>query len=141
MGVKPGSGKVDQCTVIEERQTALSSGSVGTLTCGTQGLAFWMDDGLSCRWPYHEMVSVRVAPGGIADDSGARAGEGTPFLISRSVLQLARGAKKFTGRVRRYSLITLAMRECSLTLQTASVTLEQVEAALAPALGRRQPLG
>jgi hypothetical protein len=132
----PDCAKVDACTVVSPIHLVLPNGASGTLTCGTEGVAFWTDDGLSFRWPYEQVVSITVGPGGTTRTggvSGLRSGGLGPNLVLGPVLTGL--LNTVTTKAVVYSLISLVMRDSSVMFRTA-VPQHMLELDLAPALKR-----
>jgi len=130
----PGCGKVDACTVVTVRHLALRDGAAGTLTCGTNGLAFWTEDALSCRWPYEQIVSLIIVAGGAVEEADGPAAGG--FSLDAIPAQLARLVNKLRGYSARYSFVDVVMQDSSVTFRTSSAPAPDLEQELAPALRR-----
>ena len=133
----PDCAKVEACTVVKSIHLQLRNGESGTITCGTEGIAFWTDDGLSCRWPYEQVVSITIGPGGAErtgdDFSGRLFGPGGDGVVGP---YFAAFLKKVTTRTVVHSRISLVMRDSSAMFSTASVPQQKLELDLAPALRR-----
>lgn len=46
----PDCGRVAGCTVVGGHNLKFNPGTHGVLTCGTDGIAFWLDEGLGLSW-------------------------------------------------------------------------------------------
>jgi hypothetical protein len=103
----------------------------GVLTSGTEGLAFWTDEGLSFRWPYDNVVSVNIGSSGEtrAADSFSATGIGLGAAVGP---HLAGFLNKLTTRTVAYSLIDLVMRDGSVLFRTSSVPQQRLELDLLP---------
>jgi hypothetical protein len=130
----PECGKVDACTVARSIGLLLREGASGTLTYGTEGVAFWTDDGLSLRWPYEQVVSIAFGSGATQTGGGF---SGTGFGLGAVVgPQFAGFLNKVTTQMVAHSLIHLVMQDSSVMFRTASVPQQRLELDLAPALKR-----
>jgi len=132
----PDCAKVAACTAVSPIHLLLPNGASGTLTCGTEGIAFWTDDGLSFRWPYKQVVSITIGPGGNKRTdgvSGLRPGGLGPNLVLGPLLTSF--LNTVTTKTIVYSLISLVMRDSSVMFR-AAVPQHILELELAPALKR-----
>ena len=130
----PECGKVDACTVARSIGLLLREGASGTLTYGTEGVAFWTDDGLSLRWPYEQVVSIAFGSGATQTGGGF---SGTGFGLGAVIgPQFAGFLNKVTTQMVAHSLIHLVMQDSSVMFRTASVPQQRLELDLAPALKR-----
>ena len=112
----------------------LREGASGTLTYGTEGVAFWTDDGLSLRWPYERVVSIAFGSGATQTGGGF---SGTGFGLGAVIgPQFAGFLNKVTTQMVAHSLIHLVMQDSSVMFRTASVPQQKLELDLAPALRR-----
>jgi hypothetical protein len=130
----PDCAKVEACTVVRSIRLLLRNNASGTLTCGTEGMAFWTDDGLSFRWPYEQVVSISIGSGatranggfaGISFGFGAVFGEQFEGFLNRMTTQTAA-----------HSLINLVMQDSSVMFRTLSGSQQKLGLDLAPALRR-----
>jgi hypothetical protein len=135
----PECGKVDACTVVRSIGLLLREGASGTLTFGTEGLAFWTDDGLSLRWPYEQVASIGFGSGATQTGGGF---SGTGFGLGAVVgPQFAGFLNKVTTQMVAHSLIHVVMQESSVMFRTVSVSQQRLELDLAPALRRLRGRG
>lgn len=117
--------------MVSSVRSVLRNGASGTLTCGTEGIAFWTDDGLSFRWTYEQVVSITIGPGGTTETGG-----GIPEKFFGPLgLGYSRFLNKVTTRTVVHSLISLVMRDGSVRFR-AAVPQQKLELDLAPALER-----
>ncbi len=133
----PDCAKVEACTVVRSVGLLLRRGASGTLTFGTEGIAFWTDDGLACRWPYEQVASVTIGSGGATRTVGE-----FPATLFGPDRDRAVGASfagfldRLTAKPVAYSLINLVVRDGSVMFRTASVPQAKLGTDLAPALRR-----
>jgi hypothetical protein len=133
----PGCAKVEACNVVRSVGLLLRVAASGTLTCGTEGIAFWTDDGLSFRWPYEQVVSITLGSG--ATQTGGGFG-GSGFGLGTVIgLHFGEFLNKVTTQMVAHALISVVMRESSVMFRTASVSQQKLELDLAPALRRVAP--
>ncbi len=135
----PECAKVEDCTVVRSVRLLLRNGASGTLTCGTEGIAFWTDDDLSFRWPYEQVESIDIGSGATQTGAKQTGGgfAGTGFGLGTVVApHFADFLNKVTTQTVAHSLINLVMRESSVMFQTASVSQEKLERDLASVLRR-----
>ena len=130
----PDCGKVEDCTVVRSMGLLLRDGASGTLTYGTEGVAFWTDDGLSFRWPYEQVVSINFGSGA-THTGGGFSGTG-PGLGAVVGPHFAGFLNKVTTQTVAHCLIHLVMQGTSVMFRTASVPQQKLELALAPVLRR-----
>jgi hypothetical protein len=130
----PECGKVEACTVVRSIGLLLRAGASGALTYGSEGVAFWTDDGLSLRWPYEQLVSINFGSGATQTGGGfGTSGRGLGGVVGP---QLAEFLNKVTTQTVAHSLIHLVMQGTSVLLRTASVPQQKLELDLAPVLRR-----
>jgi hypothetical protein len=130
----PECGKVDACTVVRSIGLLLREGASGALTYGTEGVAFWTDDGLSFRWRYEQLVSIGFGSGATQTGGGfATSGRGLGGVVGP---QLAEFLNKVTTQTVAHSLVHLVMQGTSVMFRTASVPQQRLELDLAPIVGR-----
>jgi len=130
----PDCAKVEGCTVVRSVRLLLRNGASGTLTCGTEGLAFWTDDDLSLRWPYEQVESIDIGSGATQTAGGST---GTGFGLGTVVApHFADFLNKVTTQTVAHSLINLVMRESSVMFRTASASQQKLELDLGPVLKR-----
>jgi len=112
----------------------LRESASGTLTYGTEGVAFWTDDGLSFRWPYEQVMSIGFGSGATQTGGGFdTSGRGLGGVVGP---QLAEFLNKVTTQTVAHSLVHLVMQGASVMFRTASVPQQRLEADLAPAVRR-----
>jgi hypothetical protein len=131
----PDCSKVEACTVARSIGLPLREGESGTLTSGTEGIAFWADDGLSWRWPYERVESITIGAGGATKTGGVSSGLLSP---TTGVVgpYFAGFLNKVSTRTVVHSLINVVLRDSSVMFRTASVSQQKLELDLAPALRR-----
>ena len=130
----PDCAKVEACTVVRSVRLLLRNGATGTLTCGTEGIAFWTDDGLSLRRPYEQLESIAIGSGATQTGGGVT---GTGFGLGTVVApHFADFLNKVTTQTVAHSLINLVMSDSSVMFRTASVSQQKLELDLAPVLMR-----
>jgi len=130
----PDCAKVEARTVVRSVRSLLRNGASGILTCGTKGMAFWTDDGLSFRWPYEQVVSISLGSGATRT-SGGFAGSGFGFGAVFGE-QFEGFLDRMTTQTVAHSLINLVMQDSSVMFRTLSVSQQKLELDLAPALRR-----
>ena len=120
--------------MVRSARLLLRNGAGGTLTFGTEGIAFWTDDDLSLRWPYGQVESIDIGSGAIQTGGGFT---GTGFgLGTVAAPHFAGFLNKMTTQTVAHSLINLVMRESSVMFRTASVSQQRLEPDLASVLKR-----
>ena len=148
LGLRQGGGlshpecaKVETCTVVRSVRLLLRKGAGGTLTCGTEGIAFWTEDDLACRWPYEQVTSISIGPGG-----ATRSGDdfpGTPFGPGHDAVgtYFSGFLNRLTTKTVFHSLINLVMHDSSVMFRTASVPQKRLEIDSLPLSGGWRPGG
>ncbi len=120
--------------MVRSVRLLLRNGASGTLTCGTEGIAFWTDDDLSFRWPYEQVESIAIGSGTTQTGGGFTA---TGFGLGTVVApHFADFLNKVTTQTVVHSLVHLVMRESSVLFRTASVSQQKLELDLASVLRR-----
>jgi hypothetical protein len=130
----PDCGKVEACMVVRTTGLLLRQGATGTITFGTEGIAFWADDGVSFRWPYGQAVSIAIGSGATQIGGGfARTGFGLGTVVAPN---FAGFLNKVTTKTVAHSIINLVMRDSTVMFRTAAVSQQKLELDLAPFLKR-----
>jgi hypothetical protein len=129
----PWCARVDDCVVVSAHRMAMRAGARGTLTCGTEGVAFWLDDGLSCQWRYTDIQSIGVRDGGASRTGGLDLGRGNAFLPPEGTL-LGAALNKLVSRTVVNSLVALALNQGTVTFRAIGSSAQSLGPKLAPAL-------
>ena len=130
------AGKINNCTAVGGHNLMLGAGTAGTLTCGSQGIAFWVEDGRRLMCDYDHLLNVEVGGPGVTQRGGRIMGGGFGLTGVLEGTLVATVLNKLATRTSVNTLVGVVMQDSSMTLHTSAVTPAQAMIDFAPALGR-----